>query len=53
MKQQLKQTVNKIMYRLFGHEPFGNCKENRFRFANNDGESQYGIFDYNSKPFDL
>ena len=52
MKQQLKQVMNKIMYRLFGHNPFPECKEDRLRFAGTEGD-QYGLFEYNSKPFDL
>ena len=50
MKQQVKQIINKIMYRLFGHSPYPSSNENQLRFSGGD---QYGLFEYNSKPFDL
>ena len=40
------------MYRLFGHDPYHEYRSKDFKLANTD-PSNYGIFEYNSKPFDL
>jgi hypothetical protein len=55
MTKQLKITINKVMYRLFGAIPYAEfkneIKNDRLDVTYHD--SKYNSFDANTKPFNL
>jgi len=42
------------MYRLFGHDPYFEYRKRDLKLIGDDAYiDNYGIFEYNAKPFDL
>jgi hypothetical protein len=55
MTDTLKRLANKLMYRLFGHLPYKQFKDELLqdRLDVNYYDSSYNAFDANSKPFNF